>query len=268
MKGARLGVGRQAEIFEWEAGRVLKLYHHAQAEATARAEAAHTQLAHAAGAPAPATFETLTVDGRWGTVYERVSGPTLLSQLVAQPWRVNAFAQQMAALHAHMHTCAGAGLPPQTARVRELAHWLEAQAEFAPELKTKLQSVIAALPDGDRLCHGDFHPDNVLLTTTGPRVIDWMNAWCGHPLADVARTSIILRLGDPPPGFMQRTFIAVFRSLFHQLYLRHYFRHATTYPQSELPRWELAMAVVRLTDGIAVERPALLKFIAARAQEL
>lgn len=268
MKLTRLGAGRQAEIFEWGPGRVLKLYRHTPAEASARAEAESTRRAHAAGASAPAVYETLTVEGRWGTVYERLSGPTMLTQLVAQPWRVNVFAQQMAALHAHMHHCSGTGLPPQNTRVRELLQWLEAQPDFAPELKQTLCHVVAELPDGDRLCHGDFHPDNILLTTNNPRIIDWMNAWCGHPLADVARTSILLRLGDPPPGFVQRTFIAVFRGLFHKLYLRHYFRASTTYPRSELPRWELAMAIVRLTDGIAVERPALLKFINTRAQKL
>lgn len=268
MKGARLGAGRQAEIFEWESGRVLKLYRHAQAKQEAHAEAELTRHAHAAGAPAPAVYETLTVDGRCGTVYERLNGPTMLSVLITRPWRVNVFAQQMAALHAQLHQCSGAGLSTQAVRVRELAQWVEGQADFAPALKTKLLNVINALPEGNRLCHGDFHPDNVLLTPDGPRVIDWTNAWSGHPLADVARTSIILRLGDPPPGFFQRAFINVFRLLFHELYLRHYFLQPTAYARHELRRWELPLAVARLTDGITVERPVLLRFIAARAQEL
>jgi aminoglycoside phosphotransferase (APT) family kinase protein len=268
MDAKLLGAGRQAEIFEWGEGRALKLYRRTEAGRDASVEAENTRRAHAAGAPVPGVFETVTVEGRPGAVYERLSGPTMLSHLVRQPWRVNGFARQMAEVHAQMHRCSGAGLPAQAERVRGLAQWIEAQSIFAPGLKATLLRAANALPDGDRLCHGDLHPDNVLLTARGPRVIDWMNAWCGHPLADVARTSVILSLGDPPPGFVQRAFIAVFRSLFQALYLRHYFDAQTDYARAELRAWELPLAVARLADGIAEERGRLLRFITDRAREV
>lgn len=47
----------------------------------------------------------------------------------------------------------------------------------------------------------DFHPDNVLLAARGPVIIDWPDATRGQPLADVARTSLLLRLGGLPPGW-------------------------------------------------------------------
>jgi aminoglycoside phosphotransferase (APT) family kinase protein len=263
-----LGAGRQAEIFGWGEGRALKLYRRAEAERDAQVEAENTRRAHAAGAPVPGVFETVTVEGRPGAVYERLSGPTMLSRLVAQPWRVNGFARQMAEVHAQLHRCPGAGLTPQAQRVRELALWIEARTDFAPALRETLLRAVNALPDGDRLCHGDLHPDNILLTVHGPRVIDWMNAWCGHPLADVARTSVMLRLGDPPPGAWQRALITLFRSLFHALYLRHYFQLQLEYKPDELRAWELPLAVARLTDGIAEERGRLLRFITERAKEV
>ncbi|MGQ0600677.1 MAG: phosphotransferase family protein [Anaerolineales bacterium] len=289
LAGPLIGAGRQAEVFAWGEGRVLKLYRRAEAERDAYAEAEYTRLAYAAGAaarsavgeahsrvslarfagaPAPAVYETVLVEGRPGVVYERLSGPTMLSVLVAQPWRVTALARQMAEVHAQLHRCPGVGLPSQSRRVTELAGWIETRSDFTPALRATLVRVVNALPEGDRLCHGDLHPDNVLLTERGPRVIDWMNAWCGHPLADVARTSIMLRLGDPPPGFVQRAIIALFRSLFHALYLRHYFRAQTDYAPNELRAWELPLAVARLTDGITAERTVLLKFIEERAKEV
>ncbi len=39
-----------------------------------------------------------------------------------------------------------------------------------------------------RLLHGDFHPNNILYTASGPVVIDWSFASSGDPLLDVART--------------------------------------------------------------------------------
>src|SRR5215475_12266456 len=32
------------------------------------------------------------------------------------------------------------------------------------------------MPDGDRLCHGDFHPLNILGNTLDPMIIDWLDA--------------------------------------------------------------------------------------------
>ena len=56
------------------------------------------------------------------------------------------------------------------------------------------------LPADDHLCHMDFHPDNVMRTSNGWMIIDWMNARSGAPLADVARSSVIYQVSGPPPG--------------------------------------------------------------------
>jgi aminoglycoside phosphotransferase (APT) family kinase protein len=45
---------------------------------------------------------------------------------------------------------------------------------------------------GDRILHRDLHPENVMLTSRGPVVIDWNNAAEGRPAVDVALTAVIL----------------------------------------------------------------------------
>ena len=80
------------------------------------------------------------------------------------------------------------------------------------------------LPDGDRLCHGDFHPGNCIIGDDGMRVIDWPNAYAGDPDADVARTLLTLRVGDPPEGTMgiMRALIWVGRRIMIAYYQRGY----------------------------------------------
>ena len=46
-------------------------------------------------------------------------------------------------------------------------------------LKQILLGRLTAMPDGDRLCHGDFYPVNVLGQNSRPMVIDWPDACCG-----------------------------------------------------------------------------------------
>jgi thiamine kinase-like enzyme len=48
-------------------------------------------------------------------------------------------------------------------------------------LREKALSYLAALPDDKKICHGDFHPGNVLITDKGAIVIDWMTASSGNP---------------------------------------------------------------------------------------
>jgi hypothetical protein len=54
--------------------------------------------------------------------------------------------------------------------------------------------IVREMPDGDHLCHGDFHPRDVLGEASQPIVIDWPNACCGDPAADVCCSYLILKL--------------------------------------------------------------------------
>ncbi|MCD2349049.1 MULTISPECIES: phosphotransferase family protein [Clostridium] len=69
---------------------------------------------------------------------------------------------------------------------------------LSDDIKEKLYNYIDTLPDDNILCHGDFHPDNILITKDNAIIIDWMTAAKGNPLADVARTSVMLKFGNVP----------------------------------------------------------------------
>jgi aminoglycoside phosphotransferase (APT) family kinase protein len=61
-------------------------------------------------------------------------------------------------------------------------------------LKQILLGRLADMPDGDRLCHGDFPPINVLGQNSLPMVIDWPDACRGDPAADICRSYLLLKL--------------------------------------------------------------------------
>ena len=52
---------------------------------------------------------------------------------------------------------------------------------------------------GSRILHLDLHPENVIMTSRGPVVIDWCNARPGEPDLDTGLTALILAqvAGDP-----------------------------------------------------------------------
>ncbi|MDO5576698.1 MAG: aminoglycoside phosphotransferase family protein, partial [Fibrobacter sp.] len=64
---------------------------------------------------------------------------------------------------------------------------------------------IDALPEGDALCHGDWHPGNILMSNTGKHIIiDFMNVCYGPWQYDVARSYFLLSKGSLPEEMVGR----------------------------------------------------------------
>jgi aminoglycoside phosphotransferase (APT) family kinase protein len=260
---ARIGQGREAEILEWGDGRVLRLLWSAERERHLDREETALRAASAVGAPVPVAYERIEVDGRPGLVMERLDGTDLLTRLGSRPWTIRSTGPLLGRLHARLHEVpAPPTLPTLKDNIREL---LELRHDRVPaDLATEALDGLAGLPDGDRLCHGDFHPGNVLLTSAGPRVIDWPGASRGDPMADVCRTRLLVVLGAVPahaPALVRRLDRAG-RSWLLRSYLRAYGR-----PDNEaIGRWERVLAIARLAEGIDAERAALLRLLESRPE--
>ena len=94
-------------------------------------------------------------------------------------------------------------------------------------------------------------------------VIDWSSGRRGHPLVDVARTWLLLCMGEPPPGTnaISRWLIAAGRAACYGLYLRHY-RKLSPFVEEELAAWKVPTVALRLVqDNIPEERRRLMDYI-------
>ncbi len=65
-------------------------------------------------------------------------------------------------------------------------------------VRQSVLTLLQTLPDTNQLCHNDFHPANILMDDQGPVIIDWMDAARADPLADVARTLILVQFAGLP----------------------------------------------------------------------
>lgn len=177
--GRLIGAGRAADVYDLEGGRVLRRYRVEKSAATpefrarltaqVQLEARLMEYLFAAGFPVPQVFEASGGD----LVMARVDGIDMLADIGKHPW----LAWRHAATLAQMH---------------DLLHEIEAPDWLA-----------RPLGDGDRVMHLDLHPGNVMLTASGPVVIDWSNCAAGPPGADVAMASLIMatsEVSDLPMG--------------------------------------------------------------------
>jgi uncharacterized protein (TIGR02172 family) len=258
--GAPIGIGRTAEVYGWGEGQVLKLYRADMPAEWVAHEASVARIVADAGLAAPAVGELIEVDGRVGIVYERISGPSMLDALARQPWTLGRHARQFAELHAGMHATSRPELP--SAR-ESLLRALRAAPRLPEPTRRSLLDALATLPDGDAVCHGDFHPDNIVISSRGPVVIDWMTVTRGNPAADVARTVLLFRAGVLPEGTPAGKRIATefFRRAFLSAYLRAY-RALRPLPDAEIDAWLPLLAAARLNERILAEQKTLLRLAA------
>ncbi len=256
----KIAEGREAEIFEWEPGTVLKLYRSQEWARNAPVERAAMEAVRVAGGPAPAAGDVVEVDGRPGLVMERVQGIDMLTQAGSRPWTIASIGSALARAHLALHRSQA------PAELRQLNAALASYIESAPgvpeELRRRALDTLAVLPQGDRVCHGDYHPGNVIISDGRAVVIDWPNATAGDPLADVARTITLIRLGEPPPGtpFVVSALLGIGRKVVLWRY-RAAYAAAAPIDEARLRQWMLVSAVARFGDDIPEERSKLLALI-------
>jgi thiamine kinase len=185
--GPPIATGATADIHDWRNGQVLKLYHGEIPRSVGPREARITRALHSAGVRVPVVGELVEVNGRLGLPMEKLSGPTLGWRL----WHSESAARVghiAAEVHAAMHALTEQSL--QTMRVQ--FRWVIERGSLSAEMKERVLRAMEMLPDGDRICHGDFHIENIIMTDGGPVVIDCGVAHRGNPLADVAQTCVVM----------------------------------------------------------------------------
>ncbi len=180
-----LGVGRDADVFALDGGRVLRRYRDPQR--SAEREARVMAHARAAGLPVPEVFD---VDGA-DLVLERIEGPTMAAALVRRPWTLAAQARVLAGLHRAVHEVPA-------------PEWLPGVGDLG----------------GTALLHLDLHPENVLLAAGGPVVIDWTNAARGPAGADVADAWLVMSVGSVPGGRLQAAVVGAAQGTFARSFRR------------------------------------------------
>jgi hypothetical protein len=257
MMGLRIAEGREAEVYAWNGdAAVLKLYRPGYSGHLAESAA----LARLGGSGmGPRLIDVVDIDGRHGLVLERLDGLDMLAMLGRRPWRLLGCARILADAQIRIHRVqAPADLPDLR---QQLSTRIDAAA-LRPQLRDFARRILERLPDGDRLCHGDFHPGNVLVGADRASVIDWTNATRGVPEADFARTVLLLKRADPAPGtaLLLRGLMATGRSLFARVFALAYRQRAHD-SLKQVDSWAIVQAAARLAEGIKSEEPGLVAFL-------
>ena len=131
-------------------------------------------------------------DGCWSITKDFVEGKTLKQLMDENPDKLDEYLDKMVDLQLTIHSKTCPLLNKLKDKMaRQISEIEELNAVNRYDLLTRLDST----PKHVKLCHGDFQPDNIIVTDDGTMyVLDWVHATQGNASADVARTYLLFCL--------------------------------------------------------------------------
>ncbi len=225
-----IGQGATTKIYR-NGNTAIKLYVNAPHD-EADNEAARQRFAREAGLPVPVVYGVRKLsDNTVALDMEYINGQPLMRPGMDKDDRKNAV-HTMVMLQRDIHKVHAGGLPKLTDRLK----WKIGTTQYLDEpQKSSLLVLLKQLNnDSDNLCHGDFHPLNILYDGSKHWIIDWVDAAAGDRLADACRTYLL---------FKQH----ISRSA--ALYLRSFCRETNT-KQEDVLAWLPIITAARLKENM------------------
>ena len=143
------------------------------------------------GLNVPQILEVTMIDGKWAIVTQFIEGQTLSKLMAENPDKKDEYIEFLVDLQLQIHskTCPLLGRFKDKLSRKIMFTDLDATTRY--DLHTRLE----AMPKHNKVCHGDFHPANVIIADDGaPYIIDWSHAAQGNSSADAAITYINLKV--------------------------------------------------------------------------
>lgn len=231
--GQPVARGNTADIYLCD-DKIVKLFHDDLPDTESAYEAKKQQLIVSCGLPVPKIFDVTHINGKQAIVMEYIRGSTLAALCKRNMEKAESYLALSVTTQILVHQKVISSLESTKDRLK----WKLQNADALDAVcKADLTARLEAMPSGNRLCHGDFHPGNLILTDSGIVIIDWVDATAGDPCADVCRTYLLY---------------SQFSADLAESYLRLYCEKSG-FTRSRILAWAPFTAGARLTENVASE---------------
>ena len=144
------------------------------------------------GLNVPSLLEVKKIENRWALISEYIEGKTLEQLMKENPEKEEEYLE----LFVDTQMKILAKKAPLLSRVKDKMKRKITETEVVDNaIKFELLQRLEGMPSGYSVCHGDFHPSNVIIREDKEIfVIDWAHVTQGSPVFDAARTYLLFRL--------------------------------------------------------------------------
>ncbi|MCQ2241695.1 phosphotransferase [Treponema sp.] len=201
-----IAIGNTAEVFDMEDGTVCKLFKQGYDKNSIQLEISNTRIINETSLNTPKFFKQVEIEDRTGVIYSKIEGTSLLqeSETCQTPEQMTALLQDLANLQKQLH------INTTTEGI-----------SYKDYLSFFGCKNIENLPEGNIICHGDFHPGNIIRTAENNLfLIDFMNLCRGPKEYDIARTYVLLTEYIPDPqlkAFIGNTYLSLMQKDFSEV---------------------------------------------------
>ena len=244
--GKLIGSGGTADVYEWTSNEVIKVFKpHVHIEVIKNEEYIGRML-NESNLCIPKYIKTIELNSKLAIVYERVYGRPLAEILIETTEKSN-IAANFARVQYEIHQYSMDKLPTQNSMFQwRISRMKNSLGKYIP----KIQDLYNALPIESKLCHGDFHPLNILVNCDKYVVLDWNGCCSGSPVLDVVWS--YLTLNSPAIEGVYGKNMANITKEFSDEYLKHYCQYANV-DKSEIIKYLPLAAMRRLDDNLSCE---------------
>ncbi|PFM47350.1 aminoglycoside phosphotransferase [Bacillus cereus] len=187
--GNPIAKGNTAEIYLYDS-KVVKLFKEYLPDTESINEAKKQIYAYSCGLSVPNVFEVTKIQNRQAIIMEYVKGDSvgdlLLNNLNEAEYYISICVNEQKKIHA---------IRVNTDEMEAMGERLERQIKSVHKLDEKQKESILnklhSIKFEPRLCHGDFHPFNLILSEKNVSIIDWVDACSGDIRADVFRAYLL-----------------------------------------------------------------------------
>ena len=192
----------------------------------------------------PKLIEVRKIENRWAIISERIEGKTISQMMKEQPEKIDEYLN----LFVDVQLIILSNGVPLLNRIKEkFTRKLENATNIDENTKYELQQRLQGMKNHNKLCHGDYHPSNVIVKEDGTvYVIDWAHVTQGNASADAARTFLLFSIDN------------------HEDIAEKYlnlFAEKSGIEKSHIQRWIPIVAATQMTKNIPEEQEFLSKWI-------
>jgi uncharacterized protein (TIGR02172 family) len=213
--GIVIGTGNTASVYDWDEGKVIKLFHLGYPDEAIEKEYHNASEIRDMSFLKPKAYEIIAYEERKGIIYDKVEGESLIDWVLRTK-----DLQECSIIMANLHKAIGQNKISNVPNYKDfLKHHIQ-KAFLTVDKQKELFQMIDKFPNGNSLCHGDFHPGNILISGGNAYVIDFMNICSGDFLYDIARTVFLIEFTPVPSDVEDKEMMLYFKKTLSDLYLR------------------------------------------------
>ncbi|MDS0524624.1 phosphotransferase [Clostridium sp. SHJSY1] len=242
--GKLIGSGATADVYEWSNAEVIKVFKPNISSEVIQYEEYIGKILNNTTLSIPKYIKTIRLKSTFAIIYERVYGKSL-AEVLMESNDTSKIALDFANLHYKINQCFVKEIPKQS----NTLNWRISRARriLGDNIK-KVEELLSSLPIRNKLCHGDFHPFNILVNSDKYFVLDWNDCFIGNPIIDVGLS--YLALNSPSIKEKSGEIVANESKKFSEEYLEYYCKYASL-SKDEILKYLPLAASLKLDDNLS-----------------